>query len=163
MIFACLVIQNDSSYVGFSFPPTTRIQTDDRGWFATPEADDLTWMTVTQVSRLSLSCPASNCLLLKLFLLLAGENHLRLRLVCCRPSSSVPSFCFWKVNVSSSRVSFQGHIRGRWKNSESACVFASKWCAKRCCTFMPSTTSLRVIVSILISARIRIFLLIFLR
>lgn len=43
------IIFVDSDYVGFSFPPTARIQTDNPSWLAKPDENDLTWMTDAQV------------------------------------------------------------------------------------------------------------------
>lgn len=40
--------QSWRGYVGFSFPPTPRIQTNDPSWLATPDESDLTWMTPQQ-------------------------------------------------------------------------------------------------------------------
>lgn len=42
-----------SGYVGFSFPPTPRIQSDDPSFLAKPDENDLTWMSSTQVRILN--------------------------------------------------------------------------------------------------------------
>jgi hypothetical protein len=47
--FFSLAASTSRGYTGFAFPATPRLQTNQRSWFAVVGADDLTWMTDSQV------------------------------------------------------------------------------------------------------------------